>query len=152
MKVLITLALVLLLSACSDMQFRRNPASGYAGYNDRNYGETSLADLAEKDRQMQRVTPELKRLIPKPETPAQKQKFQRAVANVVEQNDIAVGMDMNAVMESWGAPENVYVTGEEKHKNQMWRYTVPIQTATDYNIEERNVYFQNGKVAGWKSK
>ncbi len=130
---------------------QRHPGSGYSGYAGQAGGEVSLADLAERDRAQQkstRVSPSIEKKM----TPQEKNRFERTVASLVEQNDITIGMDMQAVRESWGFPDDILMTGQEKHLNQIWKYSVPVQTPHDYYIEERVVKFQNGRVIGWESK
>ncbi len=137
--------------SCTNFPMQRHPGSGYSGYTGQASGEVSLADLAEKDRTQQktiRVAPSVEKKM----TPQEKNRFNRAVASLVEQNDITIGMDMQAVRESWGFPDDVLMTGQEKHLNQIWKYSIPVQTPHDYYIEERIVKFQNGRVVGWESK
>lgn len=80
------------------------------------------------------------------------ERHSRNVASLIEQNDIAVGMQKEAVKDSWGDPEYVEVSGNPKFENERWKFSVPVQTSEGYQIEERYVYFENGRVVGWKSR
>lgn len=80
------------------------------------------------------------------------QRHSRNVASLVEQNDIALGMSKEAVRDSWGDPQYVEISGNPKFENERWKFSFPVQTSEDYKIEERHVYFENGRVAGWSSR
>lgn len=80
------------------------------------------------------------------------ERYNRNVASLVEQNDIALGMQKDAVRDSWGDPEYVEVSGNPKFENERWKFSVPVQTTEGYQMEERLVYFENGRVVGWSSR
>lgn len=80
------------------------------------------------------------------------ERHSRGIAHLIEQNDIALGMQKEAVKESWGDPDYVEVAGNPKLENERWRFSLPIQTSEGYQIEERFVYFENGQVVGWNSR
>jgi hypothetical protein len=79
------------------------------------------------------------------------EKHSRNIASLIEQNDIALGMQKDAVKDSWGDPDYVEVSGNPKFENERWRFALPVQTPEGYQIEERFVYFENGHVVGWSS-
>lgn len=80
------------------------------------------------------------------------EKYNRSISSLVEQSDIALGMPKDAVRDSWGDPSYVEISGNPKFENERWRFSTPVQTADDYKIEERFVYFENGRVVGWSSR
>ena len=80
------------------------------------------------------------------------ERHSRNVASLIEQNDIALGMQKEAVKDSWGDPDYVEVSGNPKFENERWRFSLPIQTPEGYQIEERLVYFESGRVVGWSSR
>lgn len=80
------------------------------------------------------------------------ERHSRNIASLIEQNDIALGMQKEAVRDSWGDPDYVEVSGNPKFENERWKFSLPIQTSEGYQIEERLVYFENGRVVGWSSR
>jgi hypothetical protein len=80
------------------------------------------------------------------------EKYSRTLASLIEQNDIAIGMNKEAVRDSWGDPDLVEVSGNPKFENERWRFSVPTQTPEGYQMEERFVYFESGRVVGWTSR
>lgn len=80
------------------------------------------------------------------------ERHSRNIASLIEQNDIALGMGKEAVRESWGDPDYIEVSGNPKFENERWRFSLPVQTSDGYHIEERLVYFENGRVVGWQSR
>lgn len=154
MRILILLLAGLFLSSCANFPVSRHPASGYSGYSNSIPGEVSLADLSNRETRGIASVPSPHKTNPRDPNylSSIKEPTSKALAMLIENNDISIGMDMRSVRESWGVPDQIYVTGEERHLNQIWRYSVPIQTSNDYVIEERIVNFQNGKVVGWRNR
>lgn len=144
--------ILLFCVSCANLPIQRHPGSGYSGFTGQTQGEVSLEELAERDKLQQKQRSPKDTRAQKLSVPQEQVRLQRTIASLVEQNDIALGMDMSAVRESWGIPDKVYVTGEERHQNQIWKYSIPVQMTHDFHIEERLVKFENGKVAGWQSK
>ena len=77
-------------------------------------------------------------------------KFGPDVREAVQNSDIILGMPKEAVVQSWGEPEIVEVAGNPLYGNERWKYVEFVTTQEGYQREERIVYFQNGKVAGWE--
>lgn len=77
--------------------------------------------------------------------------FDDATLQLIEENDIGVGMNQQAVRESWGDPDSVEVAGSEMYGNQAWRYTKMISSNEGYKKETRIIYFESGRVVGWES-
>lgn len=77
--------------------------------------------------------------------------FDDATLKLIEENDIAVGMNQQAVKESWGDPDLIEVAGREVYGNQAWKYTKMISSAEGYKKETRIIYFESGRVIGWES-
>ena len=80
------------------------------------------------------------------------ERYNRNVASLIEENDIALGMQKEAVRDSWGDPAYVEVSGNPKFENERWKFSLPVQTPEGYQMEERLVYFENGRVVGWSSR
>jgi hypothetical protein len=77
-------------------------------------------------------------------------KYAPAIKNAISSGDIVLGMTKDAVLESWGEPENVEVAGNQMYGNERWTYIQYNSTAEGFQKEERVVIFESGKVAGWK--
>ena len=61
-------------------------------------------------------------------------------------------MQKEDVKESWGDPDTVEIAGHPRLENERWRFSVPVTTPEGYQIEERLVIFEAGKVVGWQSR
>lgn len=73
-------------------------------------------------------------------------------AALIEKNDIAVGMSQKEVNESWGDPDVVEVAGNPVYGNERWRYSRYISSSDGYQQENRIIYFEAGRVAGWETQ
>ena len=73
------------------------------------------------------------------------------IANVIEKNDVAMGMSQRAVTESWGDPDLVEVAGDPVYGNERWRYSRYISSTDGYQKETRVIYFEAGRVVGWET-
>ncbi len=69
---------------------------------------------------------------------------------LVEAQDIALGMPQALVRQSWGDPDHVEVSGNPQFKNERWRYSKFVSTQDGYKPEKKTVYFEGGKVVGWE--
>ncbi len=78
------------------------------------------------------------------------QHYTTEIQDLIEQNDIAVGMTKQAVHESWGDPEVVEVAGNPMYGNERWKYVEYVSSVDGYQTETRIVYFEAGRVAGWE--
>ncbi len=81
-----------------------------------------------------------------------RQKNNPEFLELVEAQDIAVGMSADLVRKSWGEPESVEVSGNEVYKNERWRYTRDVPTPNGYKRERRFVFFEGGRVVGWETE
>lgn len=72
------------------------------------------------------------------------------LAKTIESNDIALGMNQKAVMESWGDPDAVEVAGDPVYGYERWKYNRYISGNEGYQKEMRIVYFEGGRVVGWE--
>jgi hypothetical protein len=79
-------------------------------------------------------------------------KFSPSVSELIENNDISVGMTKKAVKESWGEPDFVEVAGNEIYGNERWNYIKVNSTTEGYKKENRVIYFESSRVAGWETK
>ena len=72
--------------------------------------------------------------------------------NLVEGQDIAIGMPQDLVRKSWGEPVAIDVSGNPVYKNERWKYLKQISTPQGYRQENRIVYFEGGRVVGWDTE
>lgn len=70
--------------------------------------------------------------------------------DLVEAQDIAVGMPQALVRQSWGDPDAVEVSGNPQFKNERWKYSRFVSTQDGYKPEKKIVYFEGGRVVGWE--
>lgn len=77
-------------------------------------------------------------------------RVQSEMHELIEAQDIALGMPQALVLKSWGEPEAVEVSGNPQFKNERWRYSQYIATVDGYKSEKKVVYFEGGKVVGWE--
>lgn len=71
---------------------------------------------------------------------------------VVESQDIAIGMPADYVKKSWGEPTNIESSGNPIYKNERWQYLKQVSTPQGYRQEKRLVYFEGGRVVGWETE
>jgi len=72
------------------------------------------------------------------------------VNQIIENNDIALGMSKKAVMESWGDPDAVENAGNPMYGFERWLYNRYVSGSEGYQQESRIVYFEGGRVSGWE--
>ena len=70
--------------------------------------------------------------------------------DLIEAQDIALGMPQALVRQSWGDPDAIEVSGNPQFKNERWRYNRYVSTQDGYKPEKKIVYFEGGKVVGWE--
>lgn len=70
--------------------------------------------------------------------------------DLIEAKDIALGMPMNLVKESWGNPDSIEVSGNPQFKNERWHYNRYVSSQDGYKAEKKSVYFEGGRVVGWE--
>ena len=78
--------------------------------------------------------------------------IQKLYSEIVDGQDIAIGMPQNLVRKSWGEPDVVEVSGNANFKNERWHYNRYISSANGYKPEKKLVYFEGGRVVGWESE
>ncbi|MES2962885.1 MAG: hypothetical protein V4760_03275 [Bdellovibrionota bacterium] len=71
---------------------------------------------------------------------------------LIDVNDITLGMSKEAVKSSWGEPEAVEVAGDPIYGNERWHYSEQLPSTEGYLTENRLVYFEGGRVAGWEKR
>lgn len=69
---------------------------------------------------------------------------------LIEAQDVGLGMTQALVRRSWGEPEAVEVSGNPKFRNERWRYSRYVSTPDGYKLERKVVYFEGGRVVGWE--
>jgi hypothetical protein len=72
--------------------------------------------------------------------------------DIIEAKDIGLGMPQDFVRKSWGQPDNIEISGNPIYRNERWQYKRFISSAEGYKMQNRIVYFEGGKVAGWEQK
>ena len=72
--------------------------------------------------------------------------------DIVESQDIALGMPAEYVRRSWGEPTHIEVSGNSIYKNERWQYLKQVSTPQGYKQERRYVYFEGGRVVGWETE
>lgn len=72
--------------------------------------------------------------------------------DVMESQDIAIGMPADYVKKAWGDPDNVETSGNPIYKNERWKYLKQVSTPQGYRQERRLVYFEGGRVVGWETE
>jgi hypothetical protein len=73
-----------------------------------------------------------------------------SMKELVDAQDIAVGMPEALVKKAWGDPESVEVSGNPQFHNFRWHYNRYVSTPDGYKKERKVVYFEGGKVVGWE--
>lgn len=71
---------------------------------------------------------------------------------IVESQDIALGMPQDYVRKSWGEPSQIETSGNSIYKNERWQYLKQVSTPQGYKQESRLVYFEGGRVVGWETE
>lgn len=71
---------------------------------------------------------------------------------VVESQDLTLGMNMELVRKSWGEPESIEHSGNPVYKNEKWRYIRDVPSPNGYKRERRYVFFEGGRVVGWETE
>lgn len=77
---------------------------------------------------------------------------QEEMKELVEAQDVAVGMPQEYVRRSWGEPMAVEVSGNPIYKNERWKYQRQVSTPQGFRKEIRFVYFEGGRVVGWETE
>jgi len=72
--------------------------------------------------------------------------------DVLESQDIAIGMPADYVKKSWGEPTDIETSGNPIYKNERWQYLRQVSTPQGYKQEKRLVYFEGGRVVGWETE
>ncbi len=74
----------------------------------------------------------------------------QAVIDAIENSDITLGMTKEAVVQSWGDPDNVEVAGNRLYGNERWNYLKYASSEEGYKKETRVIVFEAGRVSGWE--
>ncbi|MDZ4660374.1 MAG: hypothetical protein SGJ18_02015 [Pseudomonadota bacterium] len=78
------------------------------------------------------------------------EKFQPQVQAMIDASDITLGMQKEAVVQSWGEPEAKEISGNPTYGNERWKYVKHVPENANYGLETRYVYFEGGLVSGWE--
>ena len=79
------------------------------------------------------------------------QVYSDEMAEVIEKQNLVVGMFKKAVIESWGDPDVIEYAGNPVYGNERWKYIKLISSNNGFDKQIRMVYFEAGKVVGWES-
>lgn len=74
------------------------------------------------------------------------------VRELIDNQDIAIGMPMDFVIKAWGEPVTKESSGNPLYKNEKWKYIRTISSSEGFRQEKRYVYFEGGRVVGWESE
>jgi hypothetical protein len=68
---------------------------------------------------------------------------------LIDSQDIAIGMPESLVRKSWGEPSQIDVSGIPQFHNQRWIYSKMVSSQEGFKTTRKIVYFEGGKVVGW---
>lgn len=71
---------------------------------------------------------------------------------LIDSQDIAVGMPMEYVRRAWGDPIAVEVSGNPVYRNERWKYARNVPGSDGFHQQKRYVYFEGGRVVGWDTE
>lgn len=71
---------------------------------------------------------------------------------MIEDQDITVGMTTDLVKKAWGEPDSIEYSGNPIYKNERWKYYRQVPSQNGYHREKRFVFFEGGKVVGWETE
>jgi len=71
---------------------------------------------------------------------------------LIDSQDIAVGMPMEYVRRAWGDPIAVETSGNPIYKNERWKYMRNVPGSDGFHQQKRFVYFEGGRVVGWDTE
>jgi len=77
---------------------------------------------------------------------------QNRMKELIDAQDIAVGMPMEYVRRAWGDPISIDVSGNPIYKNERWKYIRNVPGNDGFHQQKRFVYFEGGRVTGWDTE
>lgn len=78
-------------------------------------------------------------------------KFSSEIEAAIQKGDLLPNMTKDAVLKSWGRPEDVEISGNPAYGNERWTYSnFGDNNANDFQ-EKRQLFFENGILKGWKT-
>lgn len=77
---------------------------------------------------------------------------QEEMKDLIETQDVAIGMPQDYVRRSWGEPTSIEISGNPIYKNERWKYQRQVSTSQGFRKEIRYVYFEGGRVVGWETE
>ncbi len=78
--------------------------------------------------------------------------YPKIIQDIINNNDICLGMTRQAVQESWGEPDIKEVAGDPMYGNERWKYSTSVSSENGFNQETRFVFFDGGLVSGWEKQ
>lgn len=83
--------------------------------------------------------------------PASEDYHRTYVSHAIDTRDIVPGMTEQEVVSAWGRPREVDVAGDGSRGNERWMYFNG--NSLHYGVsQQRIVYFEGGRVAGWETR
>ncbi len=71
---------------------------------------------------------------------------------LIDSQDISIGMQMEYVRRAWGEPISVESSGNPIYKNERWKYIRNVPGTDGFHQQKRYVYFEGGRVVGWDTE
>lgn len=80
------------------------------------------------------------------------ERYPSSVKEAITKGDLVPNMTKEAVIESWGRPDEIQGSGNKVYGNEKWLYTIDVNTEEGIGRESRQLYFENGLLVGWKTQ
>lgn len=79
----------------------------------------------------------------------QMENYSAEITELIEGNELALGMTKDMVKQSWGEPDLIEYAGNPIYQNEKWSYKTTSPSLNGYVHENRVIIFESGRVAGW---
>ena len=77
--------------------------------------------------------------------------YSKTTLKLIEKRDISLGMTKDEIKQSWGTPDDIAYAGDAMYGNERWKYNRRLKTPNGYQDQSRQVFFEGGRVSGWKT-
>lgn len=81
--------------------------------------------------------------------PPSMESYSPEISELIDGNEIALGMTKEMVKQSWGEPDNIEYAGNPIYQNEKWSYKTTSPSLNGYVHENRVIFFESGRIAGW---
>jgi len=78
-------------------------------------------------------------------------RYPASISSAIAKQDLVPKMTKEAVIESWGKPENIEVSGNPIYSNEKWTYLNYVDSAEGEVEEKRYLYFEKGQLVSWQT-